>query len=107
MNLTKFSIRRPVTVFMSIVIIILFGAVSLSKLPLDLLPNFGLTYAAVMTQYSGSGPYEVENMVTKPLEDAIGSVSNLKNITSQSQDGSSVIMVEFKTAPTWILPPFR
>ena len=70
MNLTKFSIRRPVTVFMSIVIIILFGAVSLSKLPLDLLPNFGLTYAAVMTQYSGSGPYEVENMVTKPLEDA-------------------------------------
>ena len=49
MNLTKFSIRRPVTVFMSIVIIILFGAVSLSKLPLDLLPNFGLTYAAVMT----------------------------------------------------------
>ena len=96
MNLTKFSIRRPVTVFMSIVIIILFGAVSLSKLPLDLLPNFGLTYAAVMTQYSGSGPYEVENMVTKPLEDAIGSVSNLKNITSQSQDGSSVIMVEFE-----------
>ena len=49
-----------------------------------------------MTQYSGSGPYEVENMVTKPLEDAIGSVSNLKNITSQSQDGSSVIMVEFE-----------
>ena len=96
MNLTKFSIRRPVTVFMSIVIIILFGAVSLSKLPLDLLPNFGLTYAAVMTQYNGSGPYEVENMVTKPLEDAIGSVSNLKNITSQSQDGSSVIMVEFE-----------
>lgn len=96
MNLTKFSIKRPVTVFMSIIIIILFGAVSLSKLPLDLLPNFGLTYAAVITQYNGSGPYEVENMVTKPLEDAIGSVSNLKNITSQSQDGSSVIMIEFE-----------
>jgi len=96
MNLTKFSIKRPVTIFMSIIMIILFGAVSLSKLPLDLLPNFGLTYAAVITQYNGSGPYEIENMVTKPLEDAIGSVSNLKNITSQSQDGSSVIMIEFE-----------
>lgn len=96
MNLTKFSIKRPVTVIMSIVIIILFGAVSLSKLPLDLLPDFGLTYAAVITQYNGAGPYEVENMVTKPIEDVIGTVSNLKNMTSESADGNSMVIVEFE-----------
>lgn len=96
MNLTKFSIKRPVTVFMCIVIILLFGAVSLSKLPLDLLPNFGLTYAAVITEYRGAGPSEVENMVTKQIEDALGTVSNLKNMTSESRDGNSTIMIEFE-----------
>ncbi|MGB5822709.1 MAG: efflux RND transporter permease subunit [Proteocatella sp.] len=96
MNLTKFSIKRPVTVIMSIVIIMLFGGVSLSKLPLDLLPNFGLTYAAVITQYRGAGPYEVENMVTKQIEDALGTVSSLKNMTSESTDGNSLIMIEFE-----------
>lgn len=96
MNLTKFSIKRPVTIFMAIIMVLLFGFVSLSKLPLDLFPSLGLTYAAVITEYRGSGPYEVENMVTKPLEDALGTVSNLKKMNSQSQDGSSTIIIEFE-----------
>ena len=80
MNLTKFSIKRPVSVFMCIVMILLFGFVSLSKLPLDLFPSLGLTYAAIVTEYRGAGPYEVENMVTKHIEDALGTVSNLKQM---------------------------
>lgn len=96
MNLTKFSIKRPITVIMSIVIIMLFGAVSLSKLPLDLLPKLDLAYAAVITEYRGAGPYEVENMLTKQIEDALGTVSNLKNMTSESTDGNSLIMIEFE-----------
>lgn len=96
MNLTKLSIKRPVSVFMCVVMILLFGFVSLSKLPLDLFPSLGLTYAAVVTEYRGAGPYEVENMVTKPIEDALGTVSNLKRMKSDSTDGSSVVLIEFE-----------
>ena len=67
----------------------------MGRLPVDLLPQFSLPYAIIMTQYSGAGPQEIETLVTRPLEGAVGTVSNLKNITSMSSNGSSVVMVEF------------
>ncbi|NLJ87460.1 MAG: efflux RND transporter permease subunit [Epulopiscium sp.] len=95
MKISKVSIQRPVTTVMLILIIVLLGIISMGRLPVDLLPQFSLPYAIIMTQYSGAGPQEIETLVTRPLEGAVGTVSNLKNITSMSSNGSSVVMVEF------------
>lgn len=95
MKLSKVSIQRPVTTVMVVFIVILLGIVSIGRLPVDLLPSFELPYALVMTSYNGAGPQEIESLITKPLESMVGTVSNLKNITSTSSNGSSMIFVEF------------
>ncbi|MBM7685416.1 efflux RND transporter permease subunit [Defluviitalea raffinosedens] len=95
MKLSKVSIQRPVTTVMVVFIVILLGIVSIGRLPVDLLPSFELPYALVMTSYNGAGPQEIESLITKPLEATVGTVSNLKNITSTSSNGSSMIFVEF------------
>lgn len=95
MNLTNLSVKRPVTIVMITLIVILLGAVSLTRLPIDLLPEFSVPVAIVQTSYSGVGPQEVENLVTRPLEESIGTVSNIKNVSSISSDGNSTIIAEF------------
>ncbi|MBS4534922.1 efflux RND transporter permease subunit [Clostridium sp. D2Q-14] len=95
MNLTNLSVKRPVTIVMITLIIILLGVVSLTRLPIDLLPEFSLPVAIVQTSYSGVGPQEIENLVTRPIEESIGTVSNIKNVSSISSEGSSIIIAEF------------
>jgi len=95
MKLSKVSIQRPVTTVMVVFIVILLGIVSMGKLPVDLLPSIEYPYALVMTSYNGAGPQEIESLITKPLESVVGTVSNVKNITSTSSNGSSMIFVEF------------
>ncbi|KPU45133.1 swarming motility protein SwrC [Oxobacter pfennigii] len=95
MNLSKLSVKKPVTVMMLTLIIIILGAVSLQRLPIDLLPNIEIPIIIVSTSYSGAGPQEVENLITRPIEGAIGTVSNIKNITSMSSEGNSVVIAEF------------
>ncbi|HWP79298.1 MAG TPA: efflux RND transporter permease subunit [Candidatus Acidoferrum sp.] len=97
MKLPSASLKRPVTTLMALVAVIVFGAVSLLKLPIDLLPNLELPYAIVMTSYTGAGPREVESLVTRTVESAMGSVSGISNITSQSAGGSSIVMCEFSS----------
>ena len=69
--------------------------VSLSQLPIDLLPELNLPMAVAVSTYSGAGPEEVEQMVTRPLEAVLSTVSNVKNVMSISSPGSSMVMVEF------------
>ncbi|WP_058484878.1 efflux RND transporter permease subunit [Defluviitalea phaphyphila] len=95
MKLSKISINRPVTTVMAMFIVILLGIVSIGRLSVDLLPQFTLPYALVMTEYSGAGPEEIETLITKPIESAVGTVSNLKNISSTSSNGSSMVILEF------------
>jgi HAE1 family hydrophobic/amphiphilic exporter-1 len=95
-NLTDFSIKRPIGILMIVCIIMLLGFVSVTRLPLDLFPTMDLPYAAVLTTYSGAGPQEVENLVSKPLEEILGTVQNLKNIYSISSEGSSMVGLEFE-----------
>lgn len=95
MKLSKVSIQRPVTTVMVVFIILLLGIISIGRLPVDLLPKLELPYALVMTSYSGVGPQEIESLITKPLESTVGTVSNLKSISSTSSNGSSMIFVEF------------
>ncbi|MDN5331503.1 MAG: hydrophobic/amphiphilic exporter (mainly bacteria), family [Tepidanaerobacteraceae bacterium] len=95
MSLAKLSIKHPVTMVMIIIMVLVLGTVSLDRLGTDLLPNISFPTIMIMTRYEGAGPQEVENLVTKPLEQVISTVSNVKSIRSTSVEGVSNITVEF------------
>jgi len=96
LKISKTAIYRPVTTIMVMLIVVIFGVVSYSRLPLDLYPSIEIPYAVVVTSYEGAGPSEVENLVTKPLERVLGTTSKLKNITSISSSGTSQVILEFE-----------
>lgn len=96
MHLSGLAVKRPVTVMMCVLVVLILGFVSLTSLNVDLLPEMKLPYAMVMASYPGAGPQEVENMVTRPLEAALGTVSNVKNILSYSMTGQSIVMLELE-----------
>ncbi len=89
------SIRRPVTTIMVMLIAILGGLVAYTSLNLDLMPKMDIPIAIVSTTYPGAGPEEIETLVTKPLEESLGAISNVDTLSSTSSAGSSMIMVMF------------
>lgn len=95
MKISEFSIKRPITVFMGIVALLIFGIVSYSRLNLDMLPTMDVPIILVNTQYIGAGPTDVEGEVTKPLENVISTVSNVENVKSISREGMSTIIIQF------------
>ncbi|UNC92330.1 efflux RND transporter permease subunit [Candidatus Contubernalis alkaliaceticus] len=95
MSLTDLSVKRPIAVFMVVLIVLMLGVVSLTRLPVDLYPEMNFPVAVVITNYEGAGPYEIENMVTRPLEEAVSTVNNLESISSNSGAGSSMIVATF------------
>ena len=96
MKLANFSVNRPVAVIMVVLALMMIGAVSLSGLHVDLLPEMELPVAVVITGYTGSAPQEVENMVTRPLEEALGTVGNISSISSMSSMGNSIVIAQFE-----------
>ncbi|MBN2287414.1 MAG: efflux RND transporter permease subunit [Tissierellales bacterium] len=92
---SKFSVNRPVTITMIVLIIVLIGTVSLTKLPIDLLPSIEYPVAVVLTNYSGVGPEEMENLITRPLEDVLTTVENIDSIQSISREGMSLVILQF------------
>ena len=94
MDFVKTSIKRPITIIMMMFIILLLGVVSLNRMQLSLMPEFKLPYVVVFASYSGAGPEEVENLVVKPLEQAISNVQNVKKVESQSSNGVAILGVE-------------
>lgn len=94
--LSKFSVKKPYTVVVGIVLIIVLGIVSFRDMTVDLLPSMNLPYAIVMTTYPGASPEEVEEIVTKPVEQTMATVSNIKNIQSISSENASTVMLEFE-----------
>lgn len=95
MKLSKFAVDRPVATAMFFLIVILLGTVSLSKLALDLYPDLKFPVAVVNTNYEGAGPQEVEELVTRPMEEILGSIQNIDSITSQTSAGHSFILLMF------------
>ncbi|TDX52671.1 efflux RND transporter permease subunit [Orenia marismortui] len=95
MKISDFSVDRPVTISMIVLAVLLIGIVSLTRLPIDLLPELDLPYAVVSVNYDGAGPEEIENLITKPVEESIATVDNVKNLISISDPGSSLVIVEF------------
>lgn len=96
MKLPEFSVKRPITVTMMILIIVVLGAISLSRLGLDMLPDITYPLVSVVTDYSGVAPEDMEELVTKPLEETISMVKNIKKVNSISEEGISIIMCEFE-----------
>ncbi|HHV65419.1 MAG TPA: efflux RND transporter permease subunit, partial [Peptococcaceae bacterium] len=95
MKISELAVRRPVTILMLVFIVLILGFVSFTKIPLDLMPDIEIPVAAVMTTYSGAGPQEVEKLITRPIEEAIGTTANIDTLYSLSSEGSSTVMVMF------------
>ncbi|WP_018884171.1 efflux RND transporter permease subunit [Paenibacillus massiliensis] len=93
--MSQFSIRRPVTVFMLIVTLLIGGGIFALRLPVEQMPDINLPIAAVVTSAPNSTPSEVEELITKPIEGSLASVQNVDTISSQSSEGSSMVMIQF------------
>ena len=94
--ISKFSIKKPFTIFVMVVLIIVFGFVSYTKMTPDLFPSMDLPYVVVMTSYFGATPEEVETTVTKPMEQQMATLGNLESLRSISAENYSTIILEFK-----------
>ncbi len=95
MKITESSIRRPVTTILISLVLVLFGVISISRMPVDIFPQVTLPSVIIVTTYPGAGPLEVEAEITKPLEQRVGTISNLKEITSRSLENISIIQLQF------------
>ncbi len=93
--LSNFSVKKPLTIFVSVLLVIILGGISFTSMIPDLLPNINLPYAIVITTYPGATPEEVETVVSRPLEQSMASLENINSISSTSSDSSSMIMLEF------------
>ena len=93
--IADYSVKKPYTVVVAVIVVLILGVVAFTGLQLDLLPNINLPYAIVATSYTGASPEEVETVVTKPLEQAMSTVSNIKKVTSVSSENSSMVILEF------------
>lgn len=93
--ISKFSVKKPYTVLVAVIMVIILGVVSLTKMTTDLLPNISLPYVIVMTTYPGASPETVEMVVTKPVEASMATISNVESISSTSNENYSMVIMEF------------
>ncbi len=96
MKISNFSISRRITTAMLVLLVVLIGIISFSRLKVDLYPDVTFPGAAVVTSYSGVGPEEIENLLTKPIESSVSTVTGVKSVSSTSDTGQSTIVVEFE-----------
>lgn len=93
--LSKFSVRKPMTILVAVVMIIVLGCISFTRMTTDLLPSMDLPYVAVITACPGSGPERVETTVTRPLEQVLSTTNGIEAVTSVSSENSSMIVLQF------------
>ncbi|MBC5581213.1 efflux RND transporter permease subunit [Anaerofilum sp. BX8] len=94
--LPKLSVKKPYTILVAVVLVLVLGVVSFTGMTTDLLPNIELPYVVVVTTYPGASPEKVELAVTRPLESVLGTTSGLSHVSSVSQENSSMIILEFE-----------
>ncbi len=95
MSIPRLAIHRPVTMFMISFVIVLLGAISLTRLPVDLMPDMEFPSITVRVNYAGVGPLEMEELVTRPIEQSVSAVAGLERVESTSSEGSSVVRLNF------------
>jgi HAE1 family hydrophobic/amphiphilic exporter-1 len=91
----KFSVKKPYTIIVAIVALLVFGFVTFTRMSTDLLPEMELPYVIVITTYPGAAPERVESQVTEVLESTLGTINGVENITSTSSENYSMVMLEF------------
>ncbi len=93
--LSKFSVNKPYTVVVAVILVLILGFISFTGMQTDLLPSIDLPYAVVVTTYPGATPEEVETVITKPVEQSMATISNIKTVSSQSAENMSMVILEF------------
>jgi len=96
MKLTKFALNRPVTVLMAFLAIILIGLISWQRLSIELMPSMNYPQLTILTSYENVAPPEIESLISKPVEEAVGTVTGIKRITSTSKEGFSLVTMDFE-----------
>ena len=94
--MTSFSVKKPFTVFVAVVAVLVFGVMSYVKMTPDLMPNMDYPYVVVVTAYPGAAPEEVEAVVTKPMEQSMATLNDIKTVTSTSAENYSMLVLEFE-----------
>ena len=95
MSIPRLAIQRPVTMFMLSGVVVLLGGISLTRLPVDLMPEFAAPTISVNVNYNGVGPLEIEQLITRPIEQTVSAVAGLQQVTSSSQEGRSQVRLNF------------
>ena len=96
MSLYEGAVKRPIMTSLCFLAVMILGLFSAIKLPIDLYPDIDTNTIMVMTYYTGASAEDIENNVTRPLENVLNSVEHLKHVTSNSREGISVITLEFE-----------
>ena len=96
MGITRFVLKRPVTAVLSILCLIVFGFQAITGMTMELTPDMDMSMMIIMTTYSGASPEDIDELVTKPLEDSVSTLSGLDSISSTSSEGSSMVMLEYE-----------
>jgi len=96
MNIPAFSVNRKITVLMLTLIVCLFGIISFTRIGIDMMPELEYPFVSVITTYEGVASEDIENLVTRPIEEAISTVKRVSTVRSISKEGVSVVMVEFE-----------
>ena len=92
----KFSVKKPFTIFVAVIAILVLGIVSYTKMTPDLLPNMDFPYVMIMTTYPGANPERVETEITRPMEQSMATLEHIKEVTSTSSENYSMVMLEFE-----------
>ena len=98
----KFSVKRPFLILVGVIIVLVLGGVSYSKMTTDLLPNMNMPYMMVITTYVGAAPEKVEKDITEPMESAVGTVNGVKKVILQKIPVWSCC--SFRMIRIWMLP---
>lgn len=94
--MSKFSVKKPLTVFVAVIAILVLGVVAFTRMTPDLLPNMNFPYAMILTTYPGASPEKVEAEITKPMEQSMSTLDHIKEVTSTSSENVSVVILEFE-----------
>ncbi len=95
MSLSSSAVKRPVFTVMATLIVVTLGGFALGRIPLDLMPEMTYPVISVSTQYENASPREIEELITKPLEQAVAAITGVEEITSTSEEGWSRIAIKF------------
>ncbi|MBR6890612.1 MAG: efflux RND transporter permease subunit, partial [Clostridia bacterium] len=92
---SRYSVKKPYTVIVGVILVIVLGVISFQKMTTDLLPSMDLPYVVVFTSYVGATPEQVESEITRPMEASFATLTDMKKITSSSRDNVSVVTMQF------------